>query len=216
MGRPKNEAGRAEILRAAYAMLMERGYGATTYREIAQATGKRPATVQSLFPEKSIFAVSLIRRLVDGCSAFAAARGLITGDVLGDLDVIGQLYFGFLLSGAKMRRLTGEILADRSLTSASLLFNEEWVSEYFGLDDAQSARCAQAFVFAMGGGYEVAYQSLVGNEPVDIAELVGVIIDSFVANAGIASLVAPQRSTVSLDAAALNEAIPYLREYIIA
>lgn len=188
MARPKNEEGRAEIQQAATKLFLEKGYAATSYTDLAKATGRKRATVQSLFPKKSELATNLINRLVYGCQAYADERGLANGSPLDELYVIGQLYFSALLATPRMRVFTLDVISDREVSSNSLLFNEDWVREFLDVSEAEAERCMDAFVLAMGGGYEVVYQRLTSGEPVDIAALVQLIIEAFVSCCGIERL----------------------------
>lgn len=217
MARPRNEKGRAEVRRAAFELFMEQGYTKTTYREIGQACGRERSTVQSLFPEKSLLATDLLNRLIYGCQEFSERNGLVTDNPIGALRVIGRLYFGFLLSPI-MRKFTVDVATDRSITSSSLLFNEDWVKEFLSIGDTDLDRCMVSFVLAMGGGYEVAYQNLKALITVSVPDLVDFVVNSFVANCGIADLARAQREAErmpEIDAGLMDASVEFLREWVV-
>lgn len=217
MARPRNEKGRAEVRRASFRLFMEQGYTKTTYRSIAEACGRERSTVQSLFPEKSLLATDLLNRLVYGCQKFSEENGLASDNPISSLKVIGRLYFGFLLSSV-MRRFTVDVAADRSITSSSLLFNEDWVREFLSIEGADLDRCMNSFVLAMGGGYEIVYQDLKALVSVSVPDMVDMIIKSFVANSGVASLERAQKAaekTPEIDDKLLDESVGYLRDWVL-
>ena len=218
MARPKNEEGRAEIQRAATELFLKQGYDATSYADIAKATGRKRATVQSLFPKKSQLATNLINKLVYACQSYAADKGLAGSSPLDELYIIGQLYFSFLLSTARTRTFTFDVISDREATSNSLLFNEDWVRDFLQVSNAEAERCMDAFVLAMGGGYEIVYQRLTAGAPINVASLVDYIITSFLSCCGIEKLKRTQRGSAPepLSEDVIASANAYLRKALVA
>lgn len=215
VSRPKNEEGRAEIQKVAAELFLKQGYAATSYADIAKATKRPRATVQSLFPKKSQLATNMINKLVYGCQRYAEENNLIHGSPVDDLHTIGQLYFAFLLSDDRIRTFTFDVISDREATSHSLLFNEGWVKEFLGVDEDECTRCMDGFVLAMGGSYEVIYQRLIANEPIDIPDLVSNTTAAFIACCGIEKLQANgPNAPLRLDDATLSDSRRYLRSFI--
>jgi hypothetical protein len=75
-----------------------------------------------------------------------------------------------------------------------------------------------SFVLAMGGGYEIVYQDLKALVSVSVPDMVDMVIKSFVANSGVASLERAQKAaekTPEIDDKLLDESVGYLREWVL-
>lgn len=182
---------------------MELGYEATSYREIASACGCTRPLVQHYFPKKELLAIEFVKRLLILAETYVDEHGLRTGDDFADLYIIGQVYFSFLLADERMQRFSLDVVSSRPLTEQVLAFNASWALGYMDVAPAVDARrVTDDTIMAMGGFYEVLYQSLRGGRAFDIGYWLRKVLVEFMADFGRAH----EDSDRALEAYALSSA----------
>jgi len=161
VARPKNIAGRDRVASAARRLFLTRGYTETSYAEIANACGCTRSLVQLYFPKKQLLAIDFFDKLLTAAIDYLTEHNMRTGNDFADMYVIGQLHFWFLLTDDNLRRFTLDILASRALTEEVLAFDAQWGFNFVAADPAvRESRLTGDTVMAMGGFYELLYQSL--------------------------------------------------------
>jgi AcrR family transcriptional regulator len=81
-GRPRSETRRTAILEAAFALLAERGLGATSMDAVAERAGVSKATIYRWWPSKELLALDALYADWDVTGAEPRDTGTLTGDLL--------------------------------------------------------------------------------------------------------------------------------------
>lgn len=169
MARPRNIAGRDRVASAARRLFLTRGYTDTSYSEIADACGCTRSLVQLYFPKKQLLAIDFFDKLLTAAIDYLDDHNMRTGNDFADMYVIGQLHFWFLLTDDNLRRFTLDILGSRALTEEVLAFDAQWGFNFVGADTTvRESRLTSDTVMAMGGFYELLYQSLKHDQEFDM------------------------------------------------
>lgn len=161
---------RERIADAAYALLLERGYKATSMADIAEAAGVSKSLVQKHFKRKDAFIEGLLEKLLDGIDAFLEERALRTDNYWSNLYLIGQLHYAFLLEDEGKTQLMMDIISDRELTEKMIELDVDWAFAYMhSFSEEEREELMDNMSIAMGGTYELLYRMLRQGRPIDLA-----------------------------------------------
>ncbi len=223
MPRPRNAEQRIAIRNAAFDLFKTNGFDASTYEEIAKASGISRSLLQSYFPKKTMIPDQIFLSISNAAQHTANKMGILEGDVLSQLQIVGYLYFSYLLKDERMRRFTSSVLQEREATSNGLMYDEEWLIELFSEQHYDKTRFSHCYIMAMGSGYEYTYRCLSVEEEPDVGFLISSVLKVFGVLTGlldIKSLEAAGDNDVSSKVRALlkddslDEAFCLMGEYI--
>lgn len=170
MARQRNEEERKILYQNAAKLFSENGYRGTKINDIARASGVDKTLVQYYYPKKDRFIERMLNNMLNGIRDAAEEAGLHSDDPMVMLYYVGYAHFDFLLHDPQMKRITADIIADRTLTGILIDTELRWVKERF--PDAGSPEALEAGVaIAMGGAYELMYRYLAQARPIDIKKL---------------------------------------------
>lgn len=209
---------KSQIESAARQLFLEKGFAATSYRDIAEVIGKEKTHVQKHFPKKSLFVERFFEDLLNVTDTFYRTRGFSDEDYFQNLYRIGVIQFAFLLSSPSMERFTFDILSDRSLTESLIQEDMRWAAGYlsgFSLEEQEDFKDCVAVV--MGGVYEKVYQHLLDGRPTDPQELMTQAIRLFAFTLGFdpeATAAMLQHATVPADL--VGDAVRHLQENLFS
>ena len=119
-GRPRDEAVRQRILKAALALMEETTFAQVTVESIAERAGASKATVYRWWPNKAAVAIEAFREAVTPELPFPDTTSLRA-----DLQTQGR-NFARLLSGSGGRMLRSFIIAARSDPDVAVAFRSIW------------------------------------------------------------------------------------------
>ncbi|MGN0446646.1 MAG: TetR/AcrR family transcriptional regulator [Acutalibacteraceae bacterium] len=167
MARPKNTERKEKIKHTAWNLFRRKGYRGTSYADVAAACGLERTNVQIYFPHKKLLLEDLLKQLLDVSAQYAKEAGLLEESFSGNLLVIGQLYYAFLLQDDGMCRFTQDLLSSRELTEGMIEDNLSWAAAYYRNFPQNAAESLmEDITLVMGGVYELLYRSLDrGNRP---------------------------------------------------
>lgn len=172
---PKKEL----ILRAAFRLLIEKGYEKTSYTDIARKSGCTRALVQYHYPKKDEFVTAFVDRLLEAVDAQLHERNLMTGSCFADFSITGYLYFNFLLSNEELRTLALDLIAQRDTSLISIERMAAWQHRSQELADIDDAIIRDAVLLAVGGAHELIYHHLTNEIPIDLRMLLARTIGSY-------------------------------------
>lgn len=188
MPKPKNIQQRIAIRNAAFELFQTKGFAVATYGEIAKASGISRSLVQSYFPKKVMIPDQIFLSISSAAQHAAEELGILEGDALDKLQVVGYLFFSFLLKDERMRMFTSSVLQEREATSNGLMYDEEWLNSLFDGREHDKVNFSRCYIMAMGSGYEYLYRCLsVGDEP-DVGFLLASILEVFAVLTGLLDL----------------------------
>ncbi len=167
------------IRRAAFKLLMSKGFSKTSYSDIAEESGCTRALVQYYFPKKEELLNDFISRLLILSDRHLVNRGLKTDSCLLVFYVTGYLHFFFLLENSAILPLTRDIIARRTHSQTALSLMVDWTSRYDELACKDQEDITTAVFLAVGGAYEYIAYRLDSGESIDIPLLLERIIGSF-------------------------------------
>lgn len=171
MPRRRNEETVAKIMDASWMLFNEKGYAGTSYSDISAATGITRSLVQRYFPKKELLAQKNLARL-RYCADMRARPFLSEGeDTVAWEYVTGQIYISALLSCEESRRLSCDVMRDRSTTSKIILSDARWSMRRLQdrANDDIDEQLLQDVTVVMGGLYEIIFYSATTGRPIDIA-----------------------------------------------
>lgn len=167
------------IRRAAFGLLMSKGFSKTSYSDIAEASGCTRALVQYYFPKKEELLNEFISRLIVLSDMHLVNRGLKTDSCFIDFYVTGYMHFYFLLENSAILPLTRDVIARRAHSQTALSLMVDWTTRYEELANKNPTDITAAVFMSVGGAYEyIAYQ-LDSGKSVDIPLLLERTIGSF-------------------------------------
>jgi len=172
---------REHIAGAAHRLFLDRGYEATSYQDIATAAGIERNLVQYYFPKKDGLVLGLLDTLLRAAER-AVAPHSAGQDVFVHLHQVAQVYFGFLLD-ERVRALTLDVVSSRRMTDEIILFDETWLRERLGPAVGSWSQFTQDMTMAVGGAYELCYQSLAHHTELDARDLSTRLLLAFMASA---------------------------------
>lgn len=208
MPKPKNIQQRIAIRNAAFELFQAKGFAAATYGEIAKASGISRSLVQSYFPKKTMIPDQIFLSISSAAQHAAEELGILQGDALDKLQVVGYLFFSYLLKDARMRTFTSSVLQEREATSNGLMYDEEWLVSLFDGCDYDKADFSRCYIMAMGSGYEYLYRCLsVGDEP-DVEFLLTGVLKVFAVLTGLLDLGRLEASGVAGVASRCQAVLP--------
>lgn len=193
MARQRNPETIAKIADAAWQLFGERGYYATSYADVAAASGINRATVQHYFPKKEIMASINLKRLRTCAVKSAQAYDPKAKGSFAELYILGQIYIASLMSCENARRFFCDVLENRILTDETISTDFQWSIAYvLGTDAVQSdddTNAANAthqdIVVNMGGLYELMFHCIRHNTTFNIAARLEPVFQSFAHLAGV-------------------------------
>lgn len=172
---------RTAIESAAYRLFREVGYKLTSYTAIAEGSGVGRPLVQYYFPKKDDLATSFILRVLESISGLVGATGKASPSPQGRIAQLGQVYYSFLLSDDKMRRLALDLFSSRQVTGKVIEANAAYTIPLLEGDSEDAERLVEASVKATGGVYELMFRGLERLLPLDPADLAVQNVAAFVA-----------------------------------
>lgn len=156
--RTSNNGNKLEIRRSARELFAEKGYSATLMKEIAEKAGVTKALVQYYYPHKELFVTEFTQDMLDAADDYLNDGGFIGDDYYANLLLVGNVHFAYLLESEKMKGLTPEIVASRSITEGIIDLEIEWASTY--MDHGEAEDWADGIAIIMGGAYDMIYRSI--------------------------------------------------------
>ncbi len=160
------------ICRCAYHLFLERGYNATSFSDIASFAGVSKSLVQKHFGKKETFIYNFLSDLLDYTDEYLSAHNLKTDNYWINFYRIGTLHYEFLLRDEGRRRLMLDLMLDRRLTDAIIELDIAWALDYMhGFSEEQSEELRENITLAMAGVYELIYQSLTHETPLDYGNI---------------------------------------------
>ncbi|WP_165062122.1 TetR/AcrR family transcriptional regulator [Adlercreutzia sp. ZJ154] len=168
------------IRRAAFKLLMNKGFSKTSYSDIAETSGCTRALVQYYFPKKEELLNDFMARLLILSDKHLVNRGLKTDSCFIDFYITGYMHFFFLLENDTMLPLTSDIIDRRTHSQTALSLMVDWMNHYEELACKDTEDITAAIFMTVGGAYEyIAYQLDLGKN-VDIPLLLERTIGSFI------------------------------------
>lgn len=205
------------IRRAAFSLMMEKGFSRTSYTDIAEASGCTRALVQYYFPKKDRIIVEFIERVLELSEEYIVRRGMKTDSCFEDFYLTGYIHFYVLLNNESLLPLTRDIVSSRERSAITISEMERWQHRYPEFEGIDSARITDAILFSIGGAYELINHHLANGLPIDIPLLLDRAISTYAANLGMESLLKRQgQDAPPLDDAAIEEANAFLLQNILA
>lgn len=164
------------IRQAAFALMYERGFTATSYSDIAARAGVGRPLVQRHFPKKEQFVLDMIAQAAALCRQTLRAQDAdCDSKTLRSLHFL-QLYQELILINESMRNLTREVLASRDLTRVIIDTHRESTFVFFD-DGASDVR--EATAKALGGIYELIVMCMDQGESLDANALAAQTMAAF-------------------------------------
>lgn len=172
---------RTTIESAAYKLFREIGYKLTSYTAIAEASGVGRPLVQYYFPKKDDLATRFILKVLESITGLVDATGKASPSPQGCIVQLGQVYYAFLLSDEKMRRLAYDLFSSRQVTGKVIETNAAYTIPLLGSAAEDAERLVEASVKATGGVYELMFRGLEKGLPLDPAGLAVQNVAAFLA-----------------------------------
>lgn len=159
-----------EVIRAAaYELLLQQGYAATSFSRIAERAGVSKSLVQRHLCKKETLMVDFLRDLLDCSDEYLSQRARKTDNYWANLHLIGQVHYAFLLKDEGRRTLMLDILSDRALTEHMISLDTQWAFGYMhAFTEEQKDQLEEDMAMTMAGTYELLYRALVRNRPIDV------------------------------------------------
>lgn len=168
MPRSRNDITERSIRAAAWALFLEKGTSATSYTDLAQASGVSRPLVQRYVPKKALLVKECVAAIRDAADRACGEAFPTADDPLVRLYLLGQVNVAAYFSGDGIRRIMLDVFASRELTRQTIDDNFVWtVSEMLpGHPLSEQEGEPDELVMAMGGLYELLYVHLArGTEP---------------------------------------------------
>ena len=171
MPKARNEKTEQAIRSAAWRLFFERGFEATSYTDLAEASGVSRSLVQRYFSRKELlvgWCVSEIRRAaVEVCDEAYPQR-------VGPLERLylrGQVSIATYFACDGIRRFMLDVFSNRELTQQTIFEGFRWtVLEVLPeRPELLEANEPDELIMAMGGLYELVYLYLVRKQTPDVA-----------------------------------------------
>lgn len=184
-GRKSGDSENGELItRAAFELLMEKGYTDTSYADIARRCGRTRSLVQYYYPKKELILSDFVLRLLQLSEDYLQEHDLGTDSCFVDFSITGYMHFCFLLNNEDLRPLTLDISSLRSASSSIIELMESWVIRYDELSGFSSDEVLDAVLLSMGGAYEFMNYHLKEQLPIDVADLLRRTIAAFMFQLG--------------------------------
>ena len=173
MPKARNQQTEQAIRSAAWRLFFDRGFAATSYTDLAEASGVSRSLVQRYVPKKELlvgWCVAEIRRAaVEVCDEAFPQR-------LGPLERLylrGQASVATYFACEGIGRLMLDVLSSRELTQQTIAEGFRWTVSHTLPDriDLQEADEPDEIVMATGGLYELVYAYLLRDRTPDIASV---------------------------------------------
>lgn len=160
------------ILQTAYRLILENGYNDTSMSDIASQCGISKSLVQKHVGTKDSLIKRFLEDLLDYTDEFLTAHQLKTDSYWGNLFLIGQVHYSFLMASESRKKLFLDILSDRALSEVMIGLDVEWAFSYMHtFSEEQKDELSDNMALVMGGAYELLYRSLISGKEVDAAKL---------------------------------------------
>ena len=184
-GRKKNEPENGDLItKAAFELLMEKGYADTSYADIAKRSGKTRSLVQYYYPKKEALLSEFMLRSLELSGDYMEEHALGTDSCFIDFAVMGHMHFHFLLANEDLRPLALDITSQRPASQAVIEVMHRWGCEYEELKDLPRQTTLDAYLLSLGGAYELTSQHLRAETPIDIPDLLKRTITTFMFQLG--------------------------------
>lgn len=175
--RPENPNKR-RIRAAAFALMQEKGYSASSYTEIALKSGCGRPLVQRHFPKKELFILELVSQAASRCRELLSEAGVRDSFPVTRALHLTQLYLSLLLYDRSMIALTRDVLSQRCIMSDIIMLHYQ--SAFSFSTGAPDAACHQSAVKAMGGTYELMVDLVDNDAPLDADDLAAQTLAAYV------------------------------------
>lgn len=154
MAAPRKDDERDRLYAAALRLFGEKGYIATSYKDIADACGTSRSVVQHYYPRKGM----LLARFLDEHFEWVRTRARelcgADADATELLCTMAVVHFGRLSEQGAGSLLVRDLLGNRSLTEHVIMRERDWVvGQYPQFHDAPLL--GDCLVVALGGAYEL-------------------------------------------------------------
>ena len=184
-GRKSRDSENGELItRAAFELLMEKGYTDTSYADIAKRSGRTRSLVQYYYPKKEGMIYDFALRLLQLTEDYLEEHSLGTDSCFTDFSVTGYMIFSFLLNNEDLRPLTTDITAQRGSSGPIIELMQGWVSNYDELSGFETEEVLDAVLLSVGGAYELVYHHLKAGKPIDVPDLLKRTIAAFMFQLG--------------------------------
>lgn len=169
MGRQRNEETIKQIRRAVWQLFLAKGYGKTSFSDVAQTAQLNRSIVQYYFAKKEDFSNMLMAQVSDQVLVIVD-RQFPDASRLERYYLASQLYFAVFWH-PELRHLLKEILENRKLADESMYNQVIWSVNILtdAVDEAKFEAAYIDVVDAWGGFAEVMYYSLQHDRRVDLA-----------------------------------------------
>ncbi|ACV22790.1 Uncharacterised protein [Slackia heliotrinireducens] len=172
MARKRNEETVAAIRKAAFEIMLESGYVACTYTELAKLTGIPRTTVQHYLPEKNMIANEFMSCIAELCLQHGR---MLAGEDQRPVVVYfltGQTSHGLYYSTPGLRQFLLDVSASRDLQYAVTPDFYDWYLQMQDIEAPDVCDSVQdAMTFDNGGVYEVHYKCIKDGRVPNIAFL---------------------------------------------
>ena len=167
------------IARIAYTMFVDKGFGATSYGEIAKAAGIQKSLLQYYFPKKDIFIANFIQ-VTFQCvlnETGLNSKSKVSKDFLQNIYFLAYFMFWYLTKWEKVEKLRTDVLSSRDYSKVAIDTVADWVIEVIpgaNSSEAFSDKIRELISCLIGGGFEYAYDQLLRNKDIDVAKIVDI------------------------------------------
>ncbi|MGI6535798.1 MAG: TetR/AcrR family transcriptional regulator [Eggerthellaceae bacterium] len=159
-------------MHATYRSLIQRGFDDTSYRSIAEETGRQRSLVQYYFPKKEDMATSFLQQLTRLQEQYLANRlEMGKDDFIAYQYTLAQLHYFFLTSTPQMQRLVRQMLTHRSVISEIIENELDWTADYLADRHVDIEDAETTVVVTLGGIYELLYYRLRKDRPINAEAL---------------------------------------------
>lgn len=172
MARPSNEEAKKSIEHAAFKAFVDKGFNATSYTDIAKASGQTRSLVQYYFPKKEDLIVSFLTEALEYIGEFSSSVFDEDKTPFEKVFAGGQIYYSLLLANENMKRFTFDMISSRYAINKVIQINGQWSFAQMGIPEDKVEQYQKVHIFSSGGMYELLYSELekgIDSDPVDLA-----------------------------------------------
>ena len=157
MSTDKYKAKKASIAKAAFRLFREKGYEATSVKDIADEAGIKKALVRYYFPKKEAFEDLFLNKALDLANGYLRERNLQELDDITRISLLGYIELYYISCHETMLKLGKDIVQSRAITHsiAKTLFG--WIAANSQFSEEQQAQIQEGVVYAFGAVTEKIY-----------------------------------------------------------
>lgn len=202
MAAPRKDEERARLYAAALQLFSEKGYIATSYKDIADACKTSKSVVQHYYPRKEMLLALYLDEHFNWVRKTARELCPPHADTIEILCMMGFVHFGKLAADGQMSPLVQDLLGFRTFIEGVVLRERDWIIKRIP-GNFDRGFVADSLVAALNGAYGFLASASLEDRMIDPAYLMRLVFAPF----SIALGTSPERVNEVIEECSLLQAV---------